>query len=257
MESFLAARAASEAMEARKDASPQNGQVIRDIPLGPAMVFVEGGSFQMGSNRHDSESPIHSVTVPSFWMGRYPITFDEYDAYCTQIGKEKPTDEGLGRGRKPVINVTWEDAQEYCKWLSEKTGQQYRLPTEAEWEFAAMGGTISKGFNFAGSNDLNEVGWYDVNSGSKTQPVGEKKPNELGLHDMSGNVWEWCADAWHDNYIGAPADSLAWEENKGTPRVLRGGAWDTNFFNCRVSRRNYYHPNYRINDYGFRIAHDN
>ncbi len=234
---------------------PKNGQLIRDIPEGPEMVFVEGGPFQMGSNEHDTEKPIHSVNVPSFWMGKYPVTFEEYDAFCTHTGKTKPKDEGWGRGLPPVINVSWEDAQAYCQWLSEKTGERYRLPSESEWEFAARGGTFSKGFKYAGSNDISQVAWYYENSKGKPQPVGEKNSNELGLHDMSGNVWEWCADTWHDSYKDAPKDGSAWVSGGEQDRaVLRGGSWDFLGNYCRASNRYRLNRTVRVYFVGLRVA---
>lgn len=237
---------------------PQNGQVRRDAPDSPTMIFVEGGTFIMGSNEHDSEKPIHPVTVPSFWMGQYPVTFDEYDAFCNLTGREKIADEGWGRGLRPVINVSWEDGKEYCEWLSMITGKQYRLPSEAEWEFAARGGGLSKGFKFAGSNDLNEVGWHFMNSGGKkSHPVGEKKANELGLYDMSGNVREWCEDVWQGDYKGAPADGSAWVSGGNEKlRVLRGGSWGSNYGNCLVSVRSTSNARNRGNYVGFRLAQD-
>ena len=174
--------------QSHPDTMPKNGQTKRDLPAGPEMVFVEGGTFQMGSTEYDHEKPIHAVTVPSFWMGKYPVTFKEYDAYCAHTGKEKPKDQGWGRGTRPVICVSWHDAQEYCGWLSEQTGKNYRLPSEAEWEYAARGGNVSKGSKFIGGNEPNKVAWYAANSKRKTQPVGQLAANELGLHDLSGNV---------------------------------------------------------------------
>lgn len=235
----------------------KNGQVTRDLPESPEMIFVEGGRFVMGSNEDENAKPPHPVTVPSFWMGKYPVTFDEYDAFCAQTGKEKPADEGLGRGRKPVINVTWEDAQAYCKWLSRQTGAQYRLPSEAEWEFAARGGTASKGFKYSGSNNLDEVGWYRINSEQTPHPVGEKKANEIGLQDMSGNVWEWCQDSWHHNYKDAPEDGSAWLAG-GTPAsaILRGGSWVGNDDNCHSAYREAVAPSKSSVSNGFRVARD-
>ncbi|MFN0175437.1 MAG: SUMF1/EgtB/PvdO family nonheme iron enzyme [Saprospiraceae bacterium] len=249
--------AAAEAMAARDVARPKNGQIIRDIPEEPEMVFVEGGRFIMGSNEDESSKPLHPVTVPSFWMGKYPVTFDEYDSFCTHSGYPKPGDEGWGRGTRPVINVTWEDAQEYCRWLSERTSRRYRLPSEAEWEFAARGGTRSTEYNFSGGNKLEEVGWYDENSGDKTHPVGEKKANELNLHDMNGNVCEWCRDDGHDNYDGAPSDGSAWGNDDDMLKVMRGGSWQDSHYTCAVSSRSDYVPMCWSSVIGFRLARDN
>ena len=136
----------------------------------------------------------------------------------------------------PVINVTWYGAIAYCDWLSEKEGQPYRLPSEAEWEYVARGGVKSKGFLYAGGHKLKEVGWYSKNSHGQTKPVGLKQPNELGLYDMSGNVREWCADHWHENYNGAPTDGSAWVTGgDASRRVVRGGSWFNYDYRCRVS----------------------
>jgi formylglycine-generating enzyme required for sulfatase activity len=206
----------------------------------------------------DSEKPIHEVTVPDFYMGQYPVTFEEYDAFCEATGKEKPGDQGWGRGKRPVINVNWQDAKDYCQWLSEQTNLPYRLPSEAEWEYAARGGEkgISDAYEYAGSNDLDEVGWYNKNSSRKTQLVGQKKPNQLGLYDMSGNVWEWCEDVWHANYKGAPDNGSAWikggEQNR---RVVRGGSWILNNINCRCAYRYRYDDDFsRSSSLGFRLS---
>ena len=236
---------------------PRNGHTKRDLPDTPEMVFVEGGTFKMGSNEYDTGKPIHDVTVPSFWIGKYPVTFGEYDLFCAETKRDKPGDNKWGKGRRPVIHVSWHDAEAYCVWLSKKTGKKYRLPGEAEWEFAARGGILSKGYKYAGNNDLDRVAWHSGNSGGKTQPVGEKEPNELGLYDMSGNVWEWCADHWHDNYKDAPKDGSAWTSGGDlSGRVLRGGSWSVSDIYCQVSVRNRNYPVSRGNDSGFRLAQD-
>lgn len=184
------------------------------------MVLVKAGSFQMGCAEGEAgEYPVHKVTITKdFWMGKYEVTFDEYDAFCTAAGKEKPEDNGWGRGKRPVIMVTWNDAVDYCNWRSIKEGYDpcysgkrydvtcdfskngYRLPTEAEWEYAARGGNKNKNYIYAGSNNPDEVAWLESNSGKKTQPVGLKKPNEPGLYDMSGNAAEWCWDWYFEQY---------------------------------------------------------
>jgi len=146
------------------------------------------------------------------YIGKYPTTFAEYDEFCESTDRQKPSDEGWGRDRRPVVNINWYDAVAYCNWKSEQEGLElcysgkppnitynaeangYHLPTSAEWQFAAKGGNKSKGYTYAGSNNPDEVAWHYGNSDGKTHPVGEKKPNELGIHDMSGNTWEWCND---------------------------------------------------------------
>ena len=166
-----------------------------------------------------------------YYLSETEVTFDQYDYFCQETGYNKPSAD-FGRGKNPVINVNVQDALAFCKWLSEKTGYTVRLPEEDEWEFAAKGGKYSKGFTYSGSNNLDEVGWYSSNSGRGTHPVGEKKPNELGLYDMSGNVWEWT----------------------GTRGVIRGGSWRFNVSDCAVSLRSDYDPESRSDYGGFRLS---
>ncbi len=235
----------------------KNGQTKRDLPDAPEMVFVEGGAFKMGGNELESEQQIHVVTISSFWIGKYPVTFEEFERFCSETKRDKPDDNGWGRGRRPAINVTWHEAQAYCEWLSNKTRKNYRLPSEAEWEFSARGGILSKGYEYAGSNDPDKIAWYSGNSGYKTHPVGEKEPNELGIYDMSGNVLEWCADLWHKNYKDAPNDGSAWTSAGDSPlRVVRGGSWNLNSRYVRVAVRFSDAPSGRDSDGGFRLAQD-
>ena len=204
-----------------------------------------------GTIGRENEKPIHSVTLLDFEIGKYPVT----QKFWQEIMGSNPA-HFQGCVDCPVENVSWDDVQEFLKKLNQKyPSKNYRLPSEAEWEYAARGGKQSKGYTYAGSNDLNEVAWYDNNSGGKTQSVGDKKANELGIYDMSGNVWEWCQDAWHDNYQGVPTDGSALDSgSKDALRVLRGGSWGNNSLNCRVSNRNRNNPTNRFDFNGFRLA---
>jgi formylglycine-generating enzyme required for sulfatase activity len=228
---------------ARKDVAEKKDAV--------EMVYIKGGTFQMGGNEYDREKPIHSVTLSSFYLSKYQVTQKQW----TEImGNNSSHFKGEDL---PVEKVCWNDAQTFLQKLNEKTGKKYRLPTEAEWEYAARGGNQSQGYKYAGSSNLDEVGWYNKNSGNKTHPVGEKKPNELGLYDMSGNVWEWCEDIWHENYLGAPEDGTAWlTDGDSRRRVLRGGSWGDDDYVSRVAVRYRLDPADRYYDVGFRLARD-
>ena len=216
------------------------------------MVFVQGGSFTMGATKaHDSdassdEAPEHQVTLSNFYIGKYEVTQEEWKAV---MGCNPSSIKGA---KHPVENVNWEDCQEFIRNLNSLTGKQFRLPTEAEWEFAARGGNKSKHYKYAGGNTLSSVAWYDGNSGSTIHPLGQKSPNELGLYDMSGNVYEWCQD-WYDDY-----SSSAQTNPKGPAsasyRVIRGGSWYYGARSCRVAYRNYYAPGGRSFDLGLRLA---
>ncbi|KOR28189.1 hypothetical protein TI04_11600, partial [Achromatium sp. WMS2] len=163
-------------------------------------------------------------------------------------------DRGWGRGNRPVINVTWDDAVAYTKWLSQQTGKDYRLPTEAQWEYAARAGSTSRYFFGDDANRLGDYAWYDGNSNSKTHPVGQKQPNAWGLYDVHGNVWEWTQDRWHGDYSGAPTDGSAWESGDSPLRVLRGGSWGNYDYNCRTAYRNGSGRGDSNGNWGFRVA---
>jgi formylglycine-generating enzyme required for sulfatase activity len=228
---------------------------------GIEMVFVKGGTFTMGctseqSDCDDDEKPAHQVTVSDFRMGKYEVTQKQW----TEIIGSNPSS-FKNCEDCPVENVSWNDVQEFIKQLNRKTGKNYRLPTEAEWEYAARGGSTGStstssatATKYAGSNSIDEVAWYDNNSGSKTHPVGQKKPNELGLYDMTGNVWEWCSD-WYgsDYYKNSPRNNPQGSAS-GSNRVLRGGSWSSGARYCRVALRNYGHPVDRVINDGFRLV---
>lgn len=237
------------------------GETFRDCDQCPEMVVVPAGSFTMGSPRgegSDDERPQHEVTIArAFAVGKYPITFDEWDA-CVAAGgcKYKPEDAGWGRSRRPAINVSWNDAQEYVAWLSKKTGKPYRLLSEAEWEYAARGGTTTR-YPWGDEPGTNRANFRDSGSqwsGKQTAPVGSFDPNKFGLHDMIGNVWEWTQDCWNDSYKGAPADGSAWESGNCGLRVVRGGSWSNGPVNARVAIRGRVAPSYRSSNQGYRLA---
>ena len=227
----------------------------------PEMVVVPAGGFIMGSNEHDSEKPEHKVLIQwPFAVGKYEVTSDEWEA-CVKGGGCKsnpaPMDLGLKKGRRPVINVSWNDAKEYVVWLSRKTAKNYRLLTEAEWEYAARAGTTTK-YAFGdvitnGQAQFSEGIW---GSSGNTIEVGSFPPNAFGLHDMHGNVWEWCEDGWHENYQGAPQDGSAWQSQGGTKsgRVLRGGSWFSKLDGLRSADRSSVEGDVREDRIGFRIA---
>lgn len=220
----------------------------------PAMVLVEGGTFTMGGTESD-EKPTHSVTVSSFSMGKYEVTVAEYKAFCTASGRIMPTAPPWGWNDKhPMANVSFDDANAFCNWLTETAGKNYRLPTEAEWEYAARGGSKSNGYIYAGSNDLDKVAWSWKNAEGQAQACGRKKPNELGLYDMSGNVSEWCKD-WYDKsyYIISPSTNPQ-GPSSGTYRVNRGGNYHPTAAEFGVNNRGLNSPESSFYTLGFRVV---
>ncbi len=221
-------------------------------------TFVEGGTFQMGSNDYPYTKPVHSVKVSGFHMSTTEITFDQYDKFCDATHTKKPNDNGWGRGKMPVVNVSWNDALAYCRWMSDQTGKTIRLPSEAEYEFAARGGNKSEGSQYSGTDNIGWTAWYIGNSGGIPHEVGTKAPNALGLYDMSGNVWEWCEDWYHQSYDKAPADGSAWKvEDRYNPyRVVRGGSAKGASYCSLVSFRFFLLPYFRDNVIGFRCVQE-
>lgn len=241
----------------------------------PAMVVIPPGQFDMGcvSGRGclDRELPVHRVTFAKpFAIGRYEVTFAEYDRFAEATGRPRPDDIHWWRGRHPVINVSWGDAVAYAGWLSEQTGKRYRLPSEAEWEYAARAGTTTPFSTGAcidrdQANFISSLEWEDcpptgVYRGM-TMAAGGFPPNPWGLHEVHGNVAEWVQDYWHENYEGAPSDGSAWEIPGGAAfhegdRVVRGGSWESAQISLRSGARTSDDPAYRSNRHGFRLARD-
>ena len=216
------------------------------------MVYVKGGTFTMGataeqgSDAESDEKPTHSVTVSDFYIGKYEVTQAQWRAVMGSNPSKFTGD------NNPVEKVSWDDIQEFIKKLNAQTGKKFRLPTEAEWEYAARGGNQSKVYKYSGSNNISEVAWYTDNSNSKTHPVGQKTPNKLGIYDMSGNVWEWCQD-WYGSYSSSSQTNPT-GPSSGSYRVLRGGCWYNFAGVCRVSFRYNSNPGDRYAFYGFRLV---
>ncbi|MBU1723272.1 MAG: formylglycine-generating enzyme family protein [Gammaproteobacteria bacterium] len=232
-----------------------------ELPHDMKLLPIPRGSFKMGSETYDNEKPVHPVNINhDFWMSATEVTFAQYDAYVEATkGKEKPDDSGWGRDTRPVMRVSWDDAQGYVKWLTDYNGQglSCRLPTEAEWEYAARAGTTTEYFwgDDIGKNNANCDGCGSQWDNKQTAPVGSFKANGWGLQDMHGNVWEWVQDCWHDDYQGAPADGTAWESGGDCGRrVLRGGSWLSGPDLLRSSSRYGYAPGNRDDDLGFRVV---
>ena len=246
------------ALLARRERTRERVDPPKDLPL-PETTRIPGGVFAMGSKPDDpdarsAEQPQRKVLVPAFEMGKYAVTFEEYEAFCAATGREVPDDEGWGKGRHPVINVSWYDAQAYAAWLREVTGEHWRLPSEAEWEYACRAGTTGKWSFGDDESKLGEYAWFRGNSASQTHPVGENAANDFGLHDMHGNVWEWCQDPWRDDYQDAPTDGSAWLGGDMSLAVLRGGSWYNSPQSLRSANRNRLTRVIRNYIVGFRVA---
>ena len=248
--------------KARAEARAKLREESRAKLLSPnEMVVIPGGHFQMGcvsgKNCERDEKPVHEVKVASFALSKYEVTFEEYDRFTAATGHKRADDEGWGRGRRPVINVSWEDAAAYTKWLSAKTGERYRLLSEAEWEYAARAGftTQYSWGNKIGHNraNCNCSGCDSLWGGGETAPVGSFSPNAWGIHDTHGNVREWVQDCWNKRYKGAPTDGSAWESGDCSRRVNRGDSWRANVYGCRPAYRYRNSPGFSSSYVGFRL----
>ena len=225
------------------------------------MIWVEGGDFLMGctseqGNCESDEQNVRRVTVDGFYIGMLEVTQSQWEKVVgTSIYQQKSKANasytcGVGPDY-PMYYVSWDEAMEFCRLLSNKTGHTYTLPTEAQWEYAARGGNKNEGAKYAGSNMIDAVAWYTDNSG--THIVGSKRANALGIYDMSGNVWEWCKDWYANSYVSYDTNNPV-GPSSGSVRVIRGGSWRNVAFNCRVASRNNYYPGIRGNGLGFRVV---
>jgi formylglycine-generating enzyme required for sulfatase activity len=237
--------------------SPRPQVLIETLPGGIEleMIKIPAGTFTMGSDEYDGEKPKHQVKLQEFYLGKYPVTQEQYQAV---MGKNPSNFKD--NPKNPVEQVSWNDAQEFCKKLNQLiAGKDFRLPTEAEWEYACRAGTQTRYYFGDDAAKLGDYGWYDENSGSKTHPVGQKKPNDWGLYDMSGNVWEWCEDPYHDSYANKPENiknngNTIWSSSDASLRVLRGGSWDFDSRDCRSAFRYWYLAGSRYGSFGFRLV---
>lgn len=206
-----------------------------------------GATSEQGRDAYDDEKPAHQVTLDDYYIGVTEVT---QALWYAVMGKNPSY--FTGNSNLPVEKVSWDDCQEFIRKLNQLIGQTFSLPTEAQWEFAARGGNLSKGYKYSGSNTLRKVAWYDNNSNDKTHPVAQKQSNELGLYDMSGNVWEWCQD-WYGDYSSS-SQRNPMGPSSGSDRVFRGGGWDGSAWNCRVSYRYRFSSGDRRSFLGLRLA---
>ena len=225
----------------------------------PKFVQVEGGTFTMGDawgQSNKDQRPTHEVTLKSFNISQTEVTVAQYRYYCNATGVAMPKEPSWGwQNNHPIVNISWQDAINYADWLSEKLEQMVRLPYEAEWEYAARGGNKAKGYKYSGANNIADVSWYDDNSGNKTNAVAGKKANELGLYDMSGNVWEWCMDKYAGDYYADSPKNNPKGAAKGDARAIRGGGWNLNATFSSVAYRYGSTFDGELYDYfGFRVV---
>lgn len=225
----------------------------------PEMVYVPGEEFLMGTGESEEGANFpHLVNLENFEIGKTEVTVLQYQLYCMAKNKNLPKDPPWGRNSSyPIVWVSWDEAMEYTDWLELKIGHSYRLPTEAEWEYAALGGRISKDsfYLYSGNDELINVGWYNRNSEGQAHEVALKSPNALGLFDMSGNVYEWCHDRYDEKYYSESPYQNPFGPLEGKFRVIRGGSWDIKDFRCRITYRDRTRPhNTRKQNLGFRVV---
>lgn len=239
----------------------------------PEMVLIPAGTFRMGDisgEGSEKERPVHRVEIRAFALGRYEVTFTQYDAFTRATSRSSLHDNGWGRGSRPAINVTWDEAKAYVKWLSDKTGKRFRLPSESEWEYAARAGTTTK-YSFGNrekvlcdyanhadiSTDYNQSNKTCSDGvGRQTATVGNYQPNAFDLFDVHGNVWEWVEDCQKGSFRNAPSNGGAWTNGTCHYRVLRGGSWADGPWILRSASRHGFPPDWRYKNLGFRVAQD-
>jgi formylglycine-generating enzyme len=225
--------------------------------VGLQWIRVDGGKFPMGGPGGKSDQlPVHEVALRTFRISATEVTFDQYDRFCALTKTAKPSDNKFGRGNRPVIGVSWNDAVAYCTWASGMTGSTVRLPSEAEWEYAARGGNKSRGYIYSGSNTIDEVAWYSANTDRMTSPVGTLRPNELGIFDMTGNVLEWCSDWYGETYYASSPKTDPKGPATGSYRVLRGGSWTMGTKACEVAYRQWNAASSFGSNFGFRVVQE-
>lgn len=236
------------------------GSFIEDEKIGYVLVNLKGGTFQMGNRTGTipEESPMHQVSVPPFLIGRDEVTFELYDRFAKATNRALPNDNGWGRGKQPVVNVSWEDAKELAQWLTQQSGKRYRLPTEAEWEYAASAGRDSA---YWWGDEIGEANDNCFNCNSRWDrispaPVDSFAPNPFGLMNTAGNVQEWVADCYRSGYAGAPTDGSALELPGCTSRVVRGGAFNKSADSMKRTRRSHFSPATRLNNLGIRLVRE-
>ena len=241
--------------EIPSDDGPYFRDRLRDGSKGPEMIWIPAGSVRIGDLQGGGdrdEKPIQSFKIARFAIGRYEVTFDEYDRFAKATGRDRPNEEGKGRGIHPVINVSWDDANAYTVWLSKQTGQKYRLPTEAEWEYAARAGTETK-YWWGNEIGFNQANCWNRSCGDSfdfTAPVGSFSPNQFGLYDTVGNVWEWTCSAYHKKYLGTENECAT----SPISYTLRGGSWDSSKWRVRAASRTNEIASKRSHSFGFRIV---
>jgi formylglycine-generating enzyme required for sulfatase activity len=241
-------------------------QLDSGLVKAPTMIEIASGTYKRGSENeiaNDDEKPVREVTIQPFKMSEMEVTFEQYDQFAVDTGRDLPSDSGWGRGKQPIINVSWDDAVACAAWLTEKTqpANPYRLPSEAEWEYAARAGSTTEypWGDAIGVGNANCDGCGSQWDNKQTAPADSFAfaANAFGLYNMHGNVWEWAQDCYHETYNGAPVDGSAWQESDCSLRVLRGGSWDAYPDDLRSALRNWLAPANRGYSLGFRLAQDN